>query len=509
MPAVLAGAALTIGISLLGALLGPSWHPRPYEPLVPVASDTAIGGDASTPSVGTYPTTAELAELEISPGVVVTVQVHAPVGAPGPLPAVVFLHGAGTADHTGFAAQGDALASAGIVAVVPDKRMDTYSTAHRDYVASAADYHRSVEFATSLPIVDPARVGVYGESEGAYIAPIVATEHGGSSFVVLVSAPVVPPRQQAAYAVHTYLDATGVPEPLFRLIPRALGGAFPFGVVDYADFDPQPYQQRLTQPLLVVYGTGDNSMPQAQGAAQLIGDAAVAGNHHVTVRYYAGANHGIRIGTSEGPLAPGFTRDLAQWVNGLPDSAAAEPQIAGARPNQYIWAEQPPRPIGILSGNLLVATHVVAPLLLVVGALVSLYAFVRSAALGRRREPERHSPWLPIYLATAAVLAAATWYVWINYVLDIAVLATSYQQDPAISFGGYEAENQVAGAASFALGVALYSWWRGARAGRRYGRLARFGAVTATVGTLGLLLLASYWSGFPTLGWGGVVTRLS
>lgn len=516
VPAALAGILLTVLIAVAGSLLGPSWQPRPYEPVPPATADTSVPSSRPLPSVGTYPTTTERAPLELAPGVEVTVRTTAPVGAPGPVPAVVFLHGAGSHTSEGFAEQARDLASAGIVAVVPDKRMDTYSTAHRDYVASAADYHRSIEVAASLPGVDPDRIGIYAESEGAYIAPVLAAEYEEVDFVVLVSAPVVPPRQQAAYAVHTYLEATGVPPALFRLIPRAFGGEFPFGVLGYADFDPQPYQQRLTQPLLVVYGTADNSMPHAQGAAQLIGDAAVAGNQEVTVRFYAGANHGIRHGSITDPLVPGFTEDLSRWINGLPGTAQAEPQVAGDLPNQHIWAEAPPRPIALLSGDLLVVSHVLPPLTLLIGAVLGMVAMVRSARLGRlRREVDvsgkvssavggrRHNRLIPVYLAAAAVLAAATWYVWINYVLDIAGLATTYQQDHAISFGGYEAENQVAGAAAFALGVALFAWYRQVRLGARYGLLARTAAAAVAAGTLGLLLLASYWSGFPTLGWAG------
>nr|NLD41680.1 prolyl oligopeptidase family serine peptidase [Actinomycetales bacterium] len=484
LPAIGAGLLLTVVIAFLGALLGPTWQPRPYESVMLPTSDTSIAPGHTLPSVGTYEWTTTETELELAPGATVTVRVREPIGAGDGLPAVVFLHGAGTAVHTGFAAQAEALASAGIVTVVPDKRMDTYTTAHRDYAASAADYHASVVLARSLQSVDPARVGVYGESEGAYIAPIVAAEDEDVAFVVLVSAPVVPPRQQAAYAVHTYLEATGVPEPIFRLIPRALGAEFPLGVVDYVDFDPQPYQQRLSQPVLVVYGTGDNSMPQAQGAAQIIGDAAVAGNDAVTVRYYEGANHGIRLGTSEGPLAPGFAEDLARWIGGLPETGEVEPRVAGADPNQDIWAERPPAPPAFLSGNLMVASHLLPALVLAIGLVTGAVAAIRSRMLGRSwRTPSGgkagavHHPMLTVYLGTAAVLALTTWYVWINYVIAIGALATSYQQDPAVSFGGYAAENQVATAASFTLGIALFVWYLGARQGRRFGRLARVAAV--------------------------------
>lgn len=501
--ALAAGLIAVLIIAALGALLGPTWQPQPFtSSLTLESSETTIGGAVPTSPVGTYEVRDYVTTIDVAPGVSERVKVRVPIGAGDSLPATVFLHGAGTADYLGFPGQADALASAGIVTVVADKRLDTYSVASRDYVASAADYAHGITLAASLPEVDPGKIGIYGESEGAYIAPVLAADNPDVAFVVLVSAPVVPPRSQGAFAVHNYLAATGVPQDVFRLIPRALGADIPFGWVDYVDFDPQPYQQRITQPTLVVFGTADNSMPQAQGAEQVIADLAVAGNEAVTVRFYDGANHGIRIGDGHGPLAPGFADDLARWINGLPETGTAAPRVAGAEPQQTILAERPAAPPALLSGNLLVVSHVLPVLVLLGGAVTAAVAGVRY--VGRRRAGQAVAPipQLAILLGLAAVLSVATWYVWISYVADIADLALSYEQDPDVSFGGYRAENQVAIAAAFTFGAALAAWWYRARDGQRFSRLGRAAAVMVALGTLGLLVLASYWSGFPTFGWG-------
>lgn len=503
--ALTAGLVMTLLISGFGSLIGPAWHPRPFDiPVVPESADTTIGGDVTTVPVGTYDVETTITQWELAPGVDVTVRIRTPLGTDGPCPAVVFLHGAGTADYLGFAPQADALASAGVVTVVPDKRMDTYTVQHRHYVAFAEDYLVSVRHTQELPQVDPDRVGVYGESEGAYIAPILAASHPDDvDFLVLASSPVVPGREQASYAVHTYLAATGVPDIVFRLIPRALGGPMPFGWIEYADFDVQPYQQRLTQPVLVVYGTADRAMPLAQGALQILSDAAVAGNDAVTVRYYEGANHGLKIGGGDGALAPGVADDLARWVTGLPATAATAPQIAGAAPEQPIWADRPEPPPPPLAGTWLVATHAIFPLLVLVGGVSGTYAGAR--AFIRRRRGTLAEPaltQLPVLLAAAAVLAIAAWRDWILYVLNVARLATSYQQDPEVTFGSFDAQHQVALTAGFMIGVALFHWWRRARLGVRMSRVGRLAAVTTALGTVGLLVLASYWSGFPTFGLG-------
>src|SRR5699024_7772246 len=65
----------------------------------------------------------------------------------------------------------------------------------------------------------PTQVGIYGESEGAWIAPIAAVAEPGVAYLVLVSAPIVPPREQFAFATDSYLRNVGVPEALLRAIP--------------------------------------------------------------------------------------------------------------------------------------------------------------------------------------------------------------------------------------------------------------------------------------------------
>src|SRR5450756_467031 len=128
---------------------------------------------------------------------------------------------------------------------------------------------------------------------------------------------------------------TGVPSALRRAIPRLTGMKFPGGGFEYLDFEVSPYQRQMTQPILMAYGTADASMPIIQGPEQVIADVAVAGNTDVTVRYYSGANHGIRVA---GILAPDFLRDISAWVLGLPGDAHAEPRVAGATPYQKYQA---------------------------------------------------------------------------------------------------------------------------------------------------------------------------
>lgn len=426
-------------LAVVGAVTGPHWDPGPLEEGIEVATpDTAIG---AAPPLGTY----DVRTVEVSvqlDGTSVGARLSLPEGVTTPGPAVLFVHGAGTGRYTqAFLRQAQSLAEAGVVAMVPDKRLDTYSTRHRDYVEMAADYRRSLDLLRDRPEVDPDRVVVYAESEGGWIAPVIAAGDPGVAGVVLVSSPVVPPRQQAAFAVDSYLRNTGVPHAVFRAIPRAVGMTMPGGGFEYADFDVRPWQQRLTQPLLVVYGTADVSMPIVQGALQVRSDALVAGNRAVTVRYYAGADHGIRVG---GSPTPEFLRDLAGWVLGLPETGGASPRVAGAEPSQAYAAGPVPQPRWLRDGTALLVLVIGAPALMLLCALaVGATRVLHRTPLGRRRgtgEPppsRRFAPGVAVRLAALGTATVATVAALVWYLLSVARLALDYQRDSWVVQGGW------------------------------------------------------------------------
>jgi len=489
------GLALTLVISAVGAVAGPAWKPRVVDsPLTSESPDTTIGSDATTTPVGTFGISSELHEIELASGISVTVQVRRPVGATGDRPAVVFLHGAGTATHEGFPLQAEQLASAGVVTLVPDKRMDTYTTARRSYVGMAADYQRTVELARTLPGIEG--VGLYAESEGAYVAPIMAAEDPGTAFVVLVAAPIVTPREQGAFATDSYLRNVRVPSALYRVIPRALGARLPLGGIDYVDFDPQPYHQRMGQPTLLVHGTGDAAMPIVEGAEQLIADLAVAGNDQWTVRYYAGANHGIKIGDS---LAPGFADDLARWIQGLPATATAEPRIAGDQPVQRHGADPVPAPHWFASGNAILVGFAVPLGLLVVGPVSYAVAAVARRVRGRGPLPATMAPGVGRWLAASALGVTGTWVVFAGYIRQVADYAFNYRSNVLFTYGAFATEWVLALGTTVLLAGAGIRVWEQHRAGVRLSGPAAITTGGTLAGVFGLLVVAAYWSGFPDL----------
>jgi dienelactone hydrolase len=442
---VATSAAILVALAVTGAVAGPAWEPRPVTNHLDVSTtSTAIGGaspDAGQPGdheVRETPVTIPLADgLEVGGLLREPVLTGRDAADDAPArPGIVFVHGAGTGKAAdAFTLAATALASAGITTLVPDKRLDNYSTRHRDYEAMARDYAFSVRYLRHVPGVDPDDVGLYAESEGAWVSPVMMVDDPRLAFQILVSAPVVPPRQQAAYAVDNYLRNTEVPAEVFRAIPRAVGMKVPGGGFEYADFDVRPWLREQQDPILAVFGTDDASMPLEQGTRELLEDA-----DDVTVRFYERANHGINVETPAGLLLhPDFAGDVADWVLGLPATASAPPQVAGAQPEQLYLAAPVPQPHWYGDGDWLVGVVVTAAGLLVVGPLLVGGAVLTGRLAGRRsgRPGVRLTPGLRGPLSGLGIGSVATTLGLAAYLGAVARLALDYEKNAWVVQGGW------------------------------------------------------------------------
>lgn len=101
--------------------------------------------------------------------------------APGRHPAVIFLQGSGPKGRWANRYLAQKMAEAGIVALIYDKRGVGGSGGDwksADFDALAGDAAAGVALLRAQAEVDPARVGVYGHSQGGTIAPLVAARAG-------------------------------------------------------------------------------------------------------------------------------------------------------------------------------------------------------------------------------------------------------------------------------------------------------------------------------------------
>ncbi|WP_258522153.1 S9 family peptidase [Actinomyces sp. Z5] len=499
-----------LGLSLIGTFAGPRWNPQPLtDSLAPSTTDTSIGGTVATAAVGTYEVETTTITITQADGEEVPALLRRPVGVEEDTPGVVFMHGAGTHSIWGFTEQAEALTSTGVTTLVPSKPMENYSATDRDYLSMAADYQRSLDYLVALDGVDSGGVGIYGESEGAIPGVVLTAEDDRVAFLILASAPVVRLREQAALAVDSYMRNVGVPQAMLDLIPRVLGSAeIPGGGFEYADFDSVSYLETITVPILMMYGTADASMPLVQGPSTVWEALQAADNDQLTVRYYDGANHGLKLGiTTDGSLAPGVTRDLSRWVNGLPDTAAAVPHVAGATPTQAYWAQRPASTRWYASGDLMLATFVIGFGLMVAAGLGWLLG--QGPRLRGRRGLHLPDP-IGRWAVSLSVSVSVAWALYIVYILGVASLATSYHTNYLFSYGGWVVVQLVAVVAVVILVKLTYRarLMRAAAhaANQERGEKGRWLTVPAAavlsavvIGAATLLVAIAYWGLFPML----------
>ncbi len=485
-PAVWLISVLLLG--LWGTWAGPGWNPQPMSNLViPETSDTTVDSLVDTPRIGTYEVSSSDHELTLTTGNTITVRLWEPEGVTGERPGVVLLHGTGTSKHNSFSFHARWLSSAGIVTAVPDKPLEHYTVTSRDYGELASAYNEVADWLRDQDSVYERSVGYYGESEGALISPIAVVDDVDSHFLVLASDPVIPIREQGALAAVAYLQAIGAPEQLYQAIPRLISGATADGDFDYANFDPSEYHEQLTVPILMLYGTHDLSMPIVQAPVIMQDQISEAGNDALLVRYYAEADHGLRV--RDDILQQPF-QDTADFINGLPSSVDVSPAVAGAQPRQDYVAQTVDTPRWFGSGNAMLTILIIGVVLNILGMAVAAVGLIRVRG---RRLFNYQGLGKPLVLSGTTVLV--TWVVFIAYIVAVASVAMSYEQNRWLVQGGWLVVQL----------LALFAVWAAVRVvlkARHIKPISRWTGATIRMTFLGQVLLLfalAYWAVYPSI----------
>ena len=181
-------------LAVLGSALSPSWELRrlpadlAYTSLPPMPEPTPSAGSAN----------GEIRHEDVRIPVreeVLGGTVFSPA-KDGRHPAVILVHGAGPGQRSDLIEPAERFARAGIVALAYDKRTVGYSAAtNRDFGLLAEDDLAAVRLLGLREDVDPARVGLWGISEGAgWVVPIAASRAPEEvAFVILVTGPIMSP----------------------------------------------------------------------------------------------------------------------------------------------------------------------------------------------------------------------------------------------------------------------------------------------------------------------------
>ncbi len=282
--------------------------------------------------------------------------VYAPRTA-GRHPAVVLVQGSGPEGRWGTAYIADALARRGVVALSYDKRGVGASTGDwriATFDDLAADARAAVHLLGRRPDVDPSRLGIYGHSQGGFLAPMIARNDPEVTWIGDADGNVGPQYRQDLFRVDTalakrysgqtladaeklyaeFVDTARLGAPHARLrTDMALAGD-PDWLDDLAIPDDDSWMwawyaktgnadnsdawATVRVPVLILFGANDDVVSPRASIADTVRILKEHGNQNVTVHVFPGADHTLRIppaGHDGWPHnAPGFPAIIATFA---------------------------------------------------------------------------------------------------------------------------------------------------------------------------------------------------
>ena len=263
--------------------------------------------------------------------------------AGGPFAAVLMITGSGAQDrdetiagHKPFLLLADTLTRAGYAVLRVDDRGVGGSTGdlqQASYDDLSGDLLAGLAFLRSRPEVDPARIGLFGHSEGGYLAPLVAQRpDAGVAFVMLMAAPAVSGEEVLVLQNRLLFQQAGAPPEQVQLqidYVRKLSGMLRAGdyegarqlararvaeqtaalpedqrpTPEQADaqlpatpayravltYDPAPALRALRVPVLAFYGGKDLQVPPTQSEPAM--RTLLAAGPDTTIRTFPALNH--------------------------------------------------------------------------------------------------------------------------------------------------------------------------------------------------------------------------
>ena len=192
---------------------------------------------------------------------------HAPMGCDALCPAVAFFHGfTGTKvePHRIFVKTARELADAGFYALRFDFRGSGDSEGDFSEMTiggEISDAIKSIDVLTAMPGIDTERIGILGLSMGGCVAAFVSGQDARVKSTVMW-APLSddpPDRKQEILEMSKY---TPTPEEIAQSNANVVGKAF---YEELPKLSPSATIQQFTGSLLVIHGSGDETVPVSHG----------------------------------------------------------------------------------------------------------------------------------------------------------------------------------------------------------------------------------------------------
>jgi len=294
---------------------------------------------------------------------------------PGPYAAALLIAGSGPhdrdeslANHKPFLVLSDYLTRKGIAVLRYDKRGIGKSTGSADKATTldlAADSQAAVGYLKSRKDIYPAKIGLIGHSEGAMIAPYLASQSSDIPWVVLLAAPVTKGEDTLLNQSELITRAAGLSEAqivaslsfdreAYKLVreekdPAALTDklkllvkesgldiALPPAALEpqlrmmtsswfrfFLDYDPSPSLRNTHCPVLALYGQKDLQVPAKVNLPLLQKAFEAAGNTQADIRQVADLNHLFQHAFSGSPaeyaaieetISPEVLQIIGDWL---------------------------------------------------------------------------------------------------------------------------------------------------------------------------------------------------
>jgi len=269
----------------------------------------------------------------------------------GPFPAMLFVHGSGRQTRAPFLGLAHVFARDNILCLIYDKRGSGASSGDLDaasYEDLATDALAGVALLRSRPDVDPARVGLWGFSEGCWVGSLAVKRSRDLAFFLGVSGGGVTPldarrhqlgsrapaaesdelfgavqsyfagqakgREGLAAALSKYRDKSWFPE---TRMPGSVEGFDALrGWQRQLGFDPVArFDARPLLPKLLLFGELDPVMPSEESARNL--GYALDGHRDSTVSVIAGGDHAMAwfgLGVRWPVYTPGYLSTMREWL---------------------------------------------------------------------------------------------------------------------------------------------------------------------------------------------------
>jgi dienelactone hydrolase len=284
-------------------------------------------------------------------------------------PAIVLFHGSGPESRNLFMARW--FAAQGLAALAYDKRGVGESGGNFrtvPFMDLCGDGLAAVGYLKSRKDIDPKHIGVWGLSQGGWLAPLAASRSADVSFVIAVSGPGVSPGEQMLFYYANELRARGVPEEdileadtLRRDVWNYLysGEGYEkakdelnqarskrwykqvksqqdnlFGSLQISsdvnnpgslnvnwfrremNYDPVPALRALRVPALFVFGDEDRLIPVGKSVKVIRQVITESSNQDFTIDVFQHADHGMRLVTDDGDdtIDPEYLEAMRRWL---------------------------------------------------------------------------------------------------------------------------------------------------------------------------------------------------